>query len=501
MVDLEGSALRRPYKADAEKRKGEYTTQQLDEKRRLAYVALTRAKERVVMWWVRTKKNAEASAAGPILFNGNEPADESTEIDPHQAWLQKHRASALISVDGFSIDLTKRRLHPGQTDGASGGFGDGAAGVGDGGAAGGSHGVVSMTAARATHEPTRSDSRWSFTAITRNLAVHGDDVGESPVAGGTDEPEAATPLDRSGIGPTDVLGSASIEPIGETIAGSSSELVFPPQWAGTGFGTFVHALLEHLDFASPDIDGDVVRIIDELAPQVQVDEMLKSASDIERFITGIKRVLHAPLGPDFDAGCLADIARHDRLDELEFDLELPRRGAVAPFALVAERLRAIFAPPHPLAVWADRLAEIGSSLDLGGYLNGSIDLVFRTVSPDGAMKFHVVDYKTNLLGDRAAGYSFADYGPPGLWAGMADHHYPLQALIYGAALHRYLRWRMPHYDPHAHLGSYGYLFVRGMDAAVGQAGHGVCSWPIDAGAVIAVSDLFAGNESPGKAAR
>ena len=113
----------------------------------------------------------------------------------------------------------------------------------------------------------------------------------------------------------------------------------------------------------------------------------------------------------------------------------------------------------------------------------------------------MVDYKTNLLGNRATGYSLADYGQSGLWMGMADHHYPLQALIYGVALHRYLRWRMPEYDPHMHLGSYGYLFVRGMDAAAGRAGHGVCSWPIDADSVIAVSDLFAGTESVERAAR
>ena len=36
---------------------------------------------------------------------------------------------------------------------------------------------------------------------------------------------------------------------------------------------------------------------------------------------------------------------------------------------------------------------------------------------------------------------------------MAAAHYPLQALLYAVALHRYLRWRLPSYDPDAHLGA------------------------------------------------
>ena len=38
----------------------------------------------------------------------------------------------------------------------------------------------------------------------------------------------------------------------------------------------------------------------------------------------------------------------------------------------------------------------------------------------------------------------------------------LQALLYTVALHRYLRWRLPRYDPERHLGGVLYLFLRGM---------------------------------------
>ena len=45
---------------------------------------------------------------------------------------------------------------------------------------------------------------------------------------------------------------------------------------------------------------------------------------------------------------------------------------------------------------------------------------------------------------------------------MERSHYALQALLYTVALHRYLRWRLPGYDPGAHLAGVLYLFVRGM---------------------------------------
>ena len=45
---------------------------------------------------------------------------------------------------------------------------------------------------------------------------------------------------------------------------------------------------------------------------------------------------------------------------------------------------------------------------------------------------------------------------------MQHAHYVLQALLYTAALHRYLRWRLPGYDPERNLAGVLYLFLRGM---------------------------------------
>ena len=71
-------------------------------------------------------------------------------------------------------------------------------------------------------------------------------------------------------------------------------------------------------------------------------------------------------------------------------------------------------------------------------------------------------------------------------------HYPLQALLYAVALHRYLRWRQPGYDPQVHLGGVRYLFVRGMVGPQTPAGCGVFDWDPPPALVVELSDLLAG---------
>jgi exodeoxyribonuclease V beta subunit len=64
-------------------------------------------------------------------------------------------------------------------------------------------------------------------------------------------------------------------------------------------------------------------------------------------------------------------------------------------------------------------------------------------------------------------------------------------------VHRYLRWRLPAYDPAAHLGGVVYLYLRGMcgpDTPLTD-GHpaGVFSWPVPPALVLALSDLLDGH--------
>ena len=78
---------------------------------------------------------------------------------------------------------------------------------------------------------------------------------------------------------------------------------------------------------------------------------------------------------------------------------------------------------------------------------------------------------------------------------MAHSDYPLQALLYSVAVHRYLRWRLPGYSPEVHLGGIGYLFVRGMVGAhtpnADGRPYGVFQWRPPAATVVALDSLFA----------
>jgi exodeoxyribonuclease V beta subunit len=144
----------------------------------------------------------------------------------------------------------------------------------------------------------------------------------------------------------------------------------------------------------------------------------------------------------------------------------------------------------PVARYADRLRDLALSGVMRGYLTGSLDLVIR----DHAGRYLLADYKTNKLSLPEETLTAWHYRPAALHDEMVAAHYPLQALLYAVALHRYLRWRLPGYEPDRHLGGVLYLFVRGMSAAEpltldGQP-CGVWSWNPPGHLVESLSDLF-----------
>jgi exodeoxyribonuclease V beta subunit len=125
-----------------------------------------------------------------------------------------------------------------------------------------------------------------------------------------------------------------------------------------------------------------------------------------------------------------------------------------------------------------------------GYLTGSIDLVLRL----GGERYAVVDYKTNWLAAPGERLSAWHHRPAALAAEMERAHYALQALLYTTALHRYLRWRLPEYEPHRHIAGVLYLFLRGMTGAdvprVDGAPCGVFAWRPPGALVRELSDVL-----------
>jgi exodeoxyribonuclease V beta subunit len=247
---------------------------------------------------------------------------------------------------------------------------------------------------------------------------------------------------------------------------------------GAAFGTLVHAALEHIDTSAQDLAAEV------RARCVDASSRLYSTVDVDALASALMAALNTPT----PCGPLAEIAPKDRLVEVNF--ELPVAGAAdtvaSPVTLpaIADLLRAYLDPADPLADYPDLLRSIPASA-LQGYLTGSLDAVLRLPGP----RYVVVDYKTNRLftGDIDA----AQYDQPTMTAAMLREHYPLQALMYSVALHRYLRWRQPEYQPDTHLGGVMYLFLRAMVGERTPPGCGVFSWAPPSGLVAALSDLLA----------
>jgi exodeoxyribonuclease V beta subunit len=257
-------------------------------------------------------------------------------------------------------------------------------------------------------------------------------------------------------------------------------------------GTFVHRVFETTDFAAEDLDAELGSRVAEAQGWLAID-----IGEEEATVAGLRAALETPLGPQLGGIRLCDVERADRLDELDF--ELPLVGGDEPTArlgleAIGEVLREHLPSGDPLWGYAERLGDPALRSSVRGFLAGSIDLVVRVRDGAATPRFAVLDYKTNWLGLAGEALTAWHHRPAALAAEMKRSHYGLQALLYTVALHRYLRWRLPDYDPEANLGGVLYLFVRGMTGAatptVDGTPCGVFGWQPSRDLVEALSDVL-----------
>jgi exodeoxyribonuclease V beta subunit len=185
------------------------------------------------------------------------------------------------------------------------------------------------------------------------------------------------------------------------------------------------------------------------------------------------------------------VGLEDRLREMEFEVPLGD-GLLADLAPLLERH---LPPGDPVRAYVAHLDGPLGEQTLRGYLTGSVDVVLRLRSEEGP-RYLVVDYKTNWLGPADEPLTAHSYAPAALDAAMGHSDYPLQALLYAAVLHRFLRWRQPGYDPERHLGGVLYLYLRGMcgpdTPLVDGSPCGVFAWRPPVALVEELSDLLDG---------
>lgn len=260
--------------------------------------------------------------------------------------------------------------------------------------------------------------------------------------------------------------------------------------AGAAFGTLVHEALERLNWAPETLQAHATTLLAELGPAHNLDE-----AQAARLAAALVLLCRTPLHP-LTVQALTEIPTANRLPELDFDLPLADRGPPATLRELAELLARHLPATDPLADYPARLAASeAAGAVLNGFLTGSIDAVLQV-----GERFVVVDYKTNRLAPSAAdGLVVGHYTQSAMAEAMMQAHYPLQAILYCAALHRYLNQRLPGYSPAQHLGGVGYLFVRGMAGqetpVVDGASCGVFGWFPPAQLIVEVSDLLGGRHA------
>ncbi len=445
-------------------------TEHLEESLRLLYVALTRARHRVVLLWGDVGTSYGTSALGYLLHPPD--AGQGPRLDHaglKAAWSKRKPSDRLGELATLVASIDGMQLREASD-------------------------VEPAPLARPSHAPptlrarqlTRTVDQLYRTASFSGLSARSDRLELDPEEG----------RDRD-------QGGDLVEPDYELLTPELPLLAFP---RGARAGNFFHDLLEHLDFTAD--EAALAELVERKLTSHGYQRELANAAvpglraalrtQLFRVPSGHSKqaapagVQEAPLAEDPDRDlCLADLTNGCRLDELEFHfpvhLASDQRDHTGPsdddqlggprVALTAAALAAVFRDTPSAALhsgYAERVALLGFT-PLRGFLKGYIDLVFRSPNVDpralqlGAVgrgagrRFYLVDYKTNYLGDHPR-----DYAARGLQQAMSHGHYYLQYHLYALALHRYLGGRIPGYRYDRDFGGVLYLFLRGMVPELGN---------------------------------
>jgi exodeoxyribonuclease V beta subunit len=421
---------------------------------RLLYVALTRARDRcIVWWWPVSRSNSTLLAA--LLFGDRDETgalepdaeapklSELTDARTEQFLVELARRGEgtidVTRVDGSVSSLVHRRPAPPERAP-----------------------LTVATLSRDIHEP--DVWRWSFTGLLRSLSggVH------EPVPTGADEPDVPLAADEEQVArDAEVYGP----------------LVDLP--GGTEFGVLVHEALEAVDLSS-----STEELQQALHHELSVRAVRAAmAVDVDRLVAGLLAALATPLDPILSGLALRDVTPRDRIPELLFEIPIADTHERVAIAELASAVSAALAPDDPFRATFATLTERVDRGRFAGWLAGIVDLALRT--PDG--RYVVADYKTNRLSDALGRPS---YDATAMHAAMRHGEYPLQALLYLVGLHRILDRRLKGYDPDLHLGGAAFLFVRGMVGVGtplrGGVRDGVCVWRPTASAVLAADAVLRG---------
>ena len=202
-----------------------------------------------------------------------------------------------------------------------------------------------------------------------------------------------------------------------------------PCWSelpgGASFGTLVHAILEQLDFQADLTSPEVRQLVRDEVARSGLEPQLSS-----NLLGALEVLLQRPLGGPLGECRLDQIAMGDTLRELPFDIPLSGFAASPSSDVLGEALEQLAAHHDPVvqSYARERLQQRQPQLS-SGFLNGVIDLIIRRPSRDGCQHWVVLDWKTNRLVRPINDL-------------MAAKDYWLQAQLYRQAVQRWLQWRL-----------------------------------------------------------
>lgn len=438
-----------------------------EERLRLLYVALTRAKEQVYLVTVAKKSAVKNSALAPFMddlakFAVKETLTETTHIIDSNS-LSKYYDSKLK----FTSKTNKQNEQNATV--AKIDYDE----------------IIKVI----TIDTFKGWANTSFTALSRYI----------------DHTSVDTVVNAEDRQDDDILSAAQTRllPVSNNrLAGESSNEVNSIRFnfeKGTNSGTFLHSVLEDIannynetpELAIPQQDARADKLkrwsvmVDRTLRRYQIPSNYFSTKessagqygnwhdiniddlqpDYVALVDWLDDIIHTPLAAS--AVPLVNIKYNQKVAELGFNLRLNQH-------LSFSDLNTLF---HQFDIPLQLQSQEVNTM-VWQYLKGEIDLVYQH-----GTQFFIVDYKSNYLGS-----DFDSYNQAALYDAMTTHSYWLQASIYQVALHRYLKLRLPNYDINTHLGAVEYAFLRGMSPKHDTRGKLVKQF--DSDFILALDDMF-----------
>jgi len=384
--------------------------EQLAENLRLLYVALTRAKSRCYFLWGRVR-GAETSAPAYLLHQPGSWEGErvvSAVEEKFRGLGDDHVFDALKALEGKSRGAMRLSEVP-------------------------------MGTGRPCSPPLEEKGEFRCRRFYGNIDRSWQISSFSSLVSG--QFHRADLADRDGFFLAPSCGQGLAEELGVEQE-PSGIFAFP---RGTKAGTFMHDVLEHLDFQQEDA-SEMERLAIEKLKEYGFELTWR-----EDLCSMIQKLLSAPLEPSVKDFTLSRVGNKDRLNELEFYFPLQ--------SVSSKALKTVFEKNGGPGIKGEFPQKI-EQLDFAparGFMKGFMDMVFEFED-----RFFLVDWKSNYLGPRVE-----DYGQEALCAVMEEAFYILQYHIYAVALNQYLQLRVPGYDYETHFGGVYYIFLRGVDPAMG----------------------------------